>query len=135
MMSSIPISNLVADRDGYPSLAKWIAQDPDSETFIFRRFNKLSARNILHLQSQLIELEARQERLDEELRQDTNLEARQSLRRWERFIQRYGDPLGASPSAHGGQLAERAQLVIDVQTKLKEYRECNESRSNSIEQL
>ena len=44
-------------RDGYPALAKWIARDPDNETLIFRRFDRLAARNILHLQAQLIALE------------------------------------------------------------------------------
>jgi hypothetical protein len=44
-------------RDGYPALADFIAQDPDHETFVFRRFKGLSARNILNLQGELIALE------------------------------------------------------------------------------
>lgn len=47
----------VKQQDGYPSLADFIAQDPDHETFVFRRFKSLSARNILNLQGELIALE------------------------------------------------------------------------------
>ena len=48
---------LATVRDGYPALAAWMACDLDDETFIFRRFSNLAARNILHLQAQLFALE------------------------------------------------------------------------------
>ena len=57
-----------ARRDGFPAVADWIARDPDNETFIFRRFDELSVRNLLNLQSELIELETRLRALDEETR-------------------------------------------------------------------
>lgn len=56
-------------RDGYPALASWVARDPDSESFVFRKFICLGARNILHLQSQLISLEKEIDDLDAEARQ------------------------------------------------------------------
>lgn len=31
-------------RDGYPALAAWISHDPDNETFIFRKFDRLAAK-------------------------------------------------------------------------------------------
>jgi len=40
---------------GYPALASFIGSDKDF--FIFRRFNALSARSLLYLQDELIELE------------------------------------------------------------------------------
>jgi hypothetical protein len=43
--------------DGYPALSDFVAQDPDHETFVFRRFKQLSARNIFNLQGELIKLE------------------------------------------------------------------------------
>lgn len=46
----------VKQQDGYPALADFVAQDPDQETFVFRRFESLSARNILNLQGELIKL-------------------------------------------------------------------------------
>ena len=122
IVSLCPFSmeNDPSNRDGYPALSKWISRDPDHETFIFRRFKQLSARNLLHLQSQLIALEIRLAKLDEEIWQDQNLEVRQSLRRWESFVQRFGDPMTAGT---GVQVNERVKLVIDLQNKLKEYRE------------
>ena len=51
---------------GYPSLASFVASDKDKSTVIFRRFDRLSARNILYLQSELAELEARQDAYDKE---------------------------------------------------------------------
>ena len=44
---------------GYPSLAAFIASDKDKSTVIYRRFDRLSARNLLYLQSELAELEAK----------------------------------------------------------------------------
>lgn len=43
--------------DGYPSLANFIAQDPDGEALVFRKFNRLATENILFLQGELIKLE------------------------------------------------------------------------------
>lgn len=52
---------------GYPALARFAAWDQSQHsTAIFRRFDDLSARNLLHLQSQVAELEVRQRRLDDE---------------------------------------------------------------------
>jgi hypothetical protein len=51
---------------GYPSLASFMASDQDKSTVIFRGFGRLSARNLLYLQSEMAELEARQEAFDME---------------------------------------------------------------------
>jgi hypothetical protein len=51
---------------GYPSLAAFIASDRDKSTAIYRRFDRLSARNLLYLESELQELEERQDALDAE---------------------------------------------------------------------
>src|SRR5690606_35682411 len=105
-------------RNGYPSFANWIARDTDSEIFVFRRFARLSARNVLHLQSQLYELETKLDILDQTL-QGQPASNRLPLWRWESFVVEYGDPADASVSTR----YENAQLVLDIQNKLKEYRE------------
>lgn len=66
----MPTSNLVVDLeqsrsiarplDGYPSLAEAISSDPDRTSLVFKRFDKLAVRNLLYLQSELVELEAMQ---------------------------------------------------------------------------
>jgi hypothetical protein len=73
-------------RDGYPALATWMARDPDGEAYIFRKFTRLSARNLLHLQSQLTELEHEIDTLDEAARTSVDDKARQSSRRWETLL-------------------------------------------------
>jgi hypothetical protein len=49
--------------DGYPALADFLAQDPDHETFVFRKFKKLAVRNALYLQGELTALEEEVETL------------------------------------------------------------------------
>jgi hypothetical protein len=43
--------------DGTPALADFLAQDPDHETYVFRKFKKLAVRNVLYLQGELTALE------------------------------------------------------------------------------
>ncbi|KAL8933387.1 MAG: hypothetical protein Q9211_005810 [Gyalolechia sp. 1 TL-2023] len=72
---------------GYPSLAAFIASDSYNSTAIYRRFTRLSARNLLHLQSDLMELEARQDALDTEDLQGSRLE-KVSARDWQALKER-----------------------------------------------
>ena len=66
---------------GYCSLAIFIASDCDKSTSIYRRFDRLSARNLLCIESELVKLEAQQDKLDaEDLR--GILEDRRSARDW-----------------------------------------------------
>jgi hypothetical protein len=101
------------DRDGYRAVAAWISRDPDNETFIYRRFDQLSARNLLYLQSELLALERHLERLDAETAKSADMELKDSARRWEIF----------SKNAEN-RVEERARmnLVIEIRAKIKEYR-------------
>jgi hypothetical protein len=47
---------------GYPSLAAF--KRPDHSTAIYRRFDRLSARNFLYLQAEISTLEKKQDELD-----------------------------------------------------------------------
>ncbi|KAK5119305.1 hypothetical protein LTR85_007661 [Meristemomyces frigidus] len=71
--------------DGYPAIASFIARDPDHESFVFRRFNRLTARKLLHMQSELLELEQKLMDLDEEAANSNDHVLHSSLRRWEDF--------------------------------------------------
>lgn len=93
--------------DGFPSLAAFIASDRDGTTAIYKRFNRLAARNLLALQSELAEIEAKLDRLDEE--DKWNPEAMQSLRNW----QKYKERAGCGP--------ERMELMVQLKTAMKEY--------------
>lgn len=101
-------------RDGYPSLASWIARDPDNETFVFRKFDRLAARNILHLQSRLIVLEHEIDQLDEQARAGNDFEARQSSRRWETLMLHASDPNRPEK--------KRVEKLEELKKLLREYR-------------
>jgi hypothetical protein len=59
---------------GYPRFAAYIAHDEDRSTTIYRRFQRLAARNLLYLESELAELEAEQDCLDLESRCNPSLQ-------------------------------------------------------------
>lgn len=68
-------------------ITDYIAQDHDSETFIFRGFFTPSARNIFFLPTRVYELEAESDRLNEELLH-ADLELRKSARKYEDLMTR-----------------------------------------------
>ncbi|PVH93843.1 hypothetical protein DM02DRAFT_603402 [Periconia macrospinosa] len=102
-------------RDGYPALAAWIARDPDGEAFVFRKFDRLAARNILHLQSRLIALENDIDQLDEEARRTGDSETKQSLRRWETLMKHAENPNRPEK--------KRVAKLDELKDVLKEYYE------------
>jgi hypothetical protein len=106
-----------AQRDGYPSLAAWIAHDHDNESFVFRKFDKLSARNLLNLQSQLISIESQIDRLDDTMRRTNDPEVLVSLVRWETYEERARDKKNIEH--------EKWQLEIELKNIIKEYRKYN----------
>ena len=52
-------------RFGYAAAASFVASDSDHESFIFRKFNELTARNLLDMHSELVVLQEQQRSLDE----------------------------------------------------------------------
>ena len=97
---------------GYPSLAAFIASDADRSTQIYRRFDRLAARNLLYLQSELAELEARQDSLDAADFRGT-LEEKAGARNWE--------TLRAKAAVGGQREQERLDLALQIRSKLSEY--------------
>ncbi|KAF2184809.1 hypothetical protein K469DRAFT_666150 [Zopfia rhizophila CBS 207.26] len=102
-------------RDGYPALAAWIARDPDNESFVFRKFDRLGARNLLHLQSRLIALEHEIDQLDDEARCSNDFERQQSSRRWETLMKYSRDPNRPEK--------KRLEKAKELQALLREYYE------------
>ncbi|RFN47840.1 hypothetical protein FIE12Z_7915 [Fusarium flagelliforme] len=95
--------------DGYPSLSHFIASDRDGTSAIFKRFNRLAARDLLILQSELAELEAKLDSFDEEDR--TSRESLQTLRNWKDY------------KARNEEDSERRKVLQQIHNTLKEYRE------------
>ena len=84
-----------------------------TETFIFRKFDRLAARNILHLQAQLVALEHKIDDLDEEARRSEDFEARQASRRWETLM-KYADDAARSEK-------KRVEKLDKLKGVFKEY--------------
>ncbi|KAF2493057.1 hypothetical protein BU16DRAFT_551692 [Lophium mytilinum] len=103
---------LSTNRDGYRAVAAWIARDPDNETFIYRRFDQLSARNLLYLQSELLALEQRLAQLDAHVASTGDLDFKDSARRWEAF---------SKNAKSRDEEREMMDIVIQIREKVKEY--------------
>ncbi|KAK1984944.1 hypothetical protein LZ30DRAFT_779443 [Colletotrichum cereale] len=54
-----------SNEGSFAGVSAWLSQDPDSETFIFKKFNDLSARNIIYLRRELLDLEEKLKRIDD----------------------------------------------------------------------
>lgn len=104
----------MSERTGFPALADNTANNPNYETFIFRKFDWLSARNLLHLESRLAYLEQKLNQLDVQAVHGDNEELR-SIRSWEAFEE----------NAKDKDRPEHARMIIEreIREVLKEYRE------------
>ena len=102
---------------GYPSLAAFIARDPDHSTAIYRRFDRLSARNLLHLQAELATLEKRQDELDKQDLMSDELDAKEKARNWDTLLAR-------AESGRDDEAEERVKTAKAIREKIKEYSEC-----------
>lgn len=100
---------------GYSSLAHFIATDHDKTTFIYKRFDELAARNLLYLQSELAELQGKQQTFDEE-DLSAAMETKQCARNYADFER---------AAAHDGNTKqkERMELMLQIRQTMKEYRE------------
>ncbi|KAG7287643.1 hypothetical protein NEMBOFW57_007156 [Staphylotrichum longicolle] len=99
--------------DGFAAVAEWIALDPDNEPFIFRKFDRLAARNLLYLQAQIIMLEQELEKLDQDVAQSDDMSLKDAARRWEQLVKQ---------NAEGQEHAQRqVKLIAEIKHALKEY--------------
>jgi len=116
---------------GYPRFAAFIANDEDRSTTIFRRFQRLSSRNLLYLESELAYLEAEQDRLDQESRKSHELTL--SMKSWN-LLCLQATPPREQPKGESEQDArrrlqlegaaqERLQLAWRIREVLATYRE------------
>lgn len=110
--------------NGFPSLAAFIASDRDYTTLISKRFDRLAARNLLHLQSELARLQRKLDSMDfastQDIGTESTLRMKQYLRNWDDFILASND-LSAEK--------ERFELVKCIQATLKGYRKLFQSRT------
>jgi hypothetical protein len=94
---------------GYPSFAAFIAQDHDAA--IYRKFQHLSARNLLYLQSEIHDLEGQLQALDDEDAKSSSFETEGAARSWHHYA-----------SEENARAAIHRELQGTIKVKLKEYR-------------
>ncbi|KAH8803454.1 hypothetical protein F5884DRAFT_507896 [Xylogone sp. PMI_703] len=106
--------------NGFPRVADKIASDPDKTTTIYRRFDRLAARNLLYLEAELAELEALQDQYD---LTDLNAASQiviSSQSDWRRF-EKYGNEKDAEGNYTQPDQAAKMKLALQIKEKLKEY--------------
>ncbi|KAH8724360.1 hypothetical protein GQ44DRAFT_655147 [Phaeosphaeriaceae sp. PMI808] len=97
---------------GYASFAEFVASDP--ELAIYRRFQHLSARNILYLQSELVEAENQLAEFDKEDREQNsvNFDAILGTRCWISL---------QSEATRSDRAEKRRNLIQKIRPLMKEY--------------
>lgn len=100
---------------GFAFVADLIARDEDKSAAIYRRFDKLSARNLLYLESKLGILESEQKRFDEE--DGTTFDLKSAAISWEEF-----EELAKQPDKP--EVQKRMKLVTEIAETLRTYRKC-----------
>lgn len=113
--------------NGYAAVAESLSRDPDKETYVFRRFDKLTARNLLNLQGELMALQAELDDLDAEaaLSPDPVLDA--SMMSWQVMEENSKD----TTSRDGGEERRRIAVAKELAVKLKAYRKSAREISRS----
>lgn len=102
--------------DGFQSLSEFIASDFDHTSLVFERFDKLAARNLLYLQSELSNLQAQQDVLDAE---DRSVEhgdrvTKECAMNWEAF--------STAAATRDPKQEKRMELVQKIRKAMTEYR-------------
>ncbi|EHK20569.1 uncharacterized protein TRIVIDRAFT_223886 [Trichoderma virens Gv29-8] len=102
-------------KEGFAQVARWIAFDPDSESFIYRKFDELAARNLLYLQSELLVLEKQLDQTDKNDAESDDMGLADTIMTWETLERQY---------KNGNEEARiRMNLIVKMRDKLKEYHE------------
>lgn len=102
--------------NGFPTLAAYIASD--SDLAIFRRFDHLSARNLLYLQAELVTLEADLVALDAAdlvSERAKDMDSMLASRSWDTLAWKAKNDIN-------GQEAKRMALILKIRPLMAEYR-------------
>lgn len=99
---------------GFAALSSLMASDDDQELLIFRKFDELSARNLLYLQCELLSIEERLKRYDRKVSSSGDMDLEEAAETWEVMVEQTKD----------GRIEaqEIMRLVKELRVKMKEYR-------------
>ena len=119
MPHSFEVELAVLDKEypnGFASVAAFIAKDPDNTSTIYRRFDRLTARNLLYLQGKLQNLEATLDELDNEDLRTDDVESKKAATSWEDF-ERLAKTEGREREMKRMVVAEQIEIAV------KKYRQ------------
>ncbi|KAF3922768.1 hypothetical protein ABW21_db0209345 [Orbilia brochopaga] len=105
-----PVKNMTF-APGYPSTAAIMSTD--AELSVYRRFDRLSARNLLYYQAELMYLESELDKLDEEDRLLENAEEKYHLRHFKELWDGLDE-----------RTAKRRSVIQEIRFLMREYRMC-----------
>ncbi|KAI1482226.1 hypothetical protein F4774DRAFT_334422 [Daldinia eschscholtzii] len=105
---------------GYLAAAAWLARDADNETLVFRKFDKLSAVNLLYLQSEIIEIEKRLDDTHLHIIHGHDMDLKDAASTWETLVAQCQSD---KPSQLRQDAQDRMALIRELRAKLKEYHE------------
>lgn len=100
--------------EGFSNVARWIALDRDGESLIYREFREITARNLLYLQCELLDIERQLKERDRIDANSLDMELKDAARTWETLNSQYKDGK-AEAKTH-------MNLIMEMRVKLKEYR-------------
>lgn len=99
---------------GFAALSSLMASDGDQELLIFRRFDDISARNLLYLQCELLSIEDRLKKWDRNVLRSRNTKLEEVAYRWEEMVKQAKEGKDEAK--------EMMELVYQLRSKIKEYR-------------
>ncbi|KPI44703.1 uncharacterized protein AB675_8532 [Cyphellophora attinorum] len=105
---------------GFAGLSGFMSSDKERSGFVFRRFSSLAARDILYMQSELLDLEQQLERLDKEDATGGS-EERRMAKNWQQLCDRSDTSAAGRPGQPSA--TRRRNLILEIREKLKEYQE------------
>lgn len=112
------VHRIAMSSNGYATVAKTISQDPDKETYIFRRFDRLTARNLINLQGELLTLEEELDALDAKAASSPDPDLHLSMRSWKAMKANAED----CRTRDGVEEKKRIEIAGELQVKLRQYR-------------
>ncbi|KAH7151813.1 hypothetical protein B0J13DRAFT_619431 [Dactylonectria estremocensis] len=98
-----------------------MASDGDQELLIFRKFDKISGRNLLYLQCELLSIEAQLKKWDQSVLNSRNTKLEEVAYRWEEMVEQAKDGKDEAK--------EMMDLVYQLRSKIKEYHEALDLQS------
>ncbi|CAG7558295.1 unnamed protein product [Fusarium equiseti] len=106
---------------GFAALSSLMASDGDQELLIFRKFDELSARNLLYMQCELLSIEERLKRCDRKVSSSGNMDLEEAAETWEVMVEQAKDGRAEAK--------EMMELIQELRVKIKEYHEALDMES------